>query len=407
MDDVTQKIKLSNKIYPYLSGLSSDLLFFSAINTMILTTVKLFSASQVSLLSALSILVVILSQNIVLKIIKKIGNVKSVRLGLIMLFLSAIIITFGTSFITIAIGEILYNMSFLFKGMDSVILKRNLKYLNEEDSFIEIQSKSSMIYAIATMIISLIVGFIFNINNSLPMIICSIICFINIILSSCLYETEIQEEIISKNTGKFKWTKILFLIVVLYGLLYGTLETAQENGKLFIQYTLQDFLSMNKTAIYLSIIIALSRISRVLSNIFFSRIYRKIKNKFIIKLNINLIIAIFLLIVGNLISLEIVGILIMGLGFCMILWSRDPIMNVLKNELLNNCCIENQQIVMLKFNLSRKIVRCILATLVSFILLKVEMIYIIVILLIFYIVYIIFVIKLYTLLNNKDNVLNY
>lgn len=117
-----------------------------AINTIFLTTVKLFSASQVSLLSAISSFVTILSQHIVLKIIKKIGNIKSVRLGLVLLFISSIIITFGSSFIAIAIGEVIYHIAFLFKGMDSVILKRNLNYLNDEDSFIEIQSKSSMSY---------------------------------------------------------------------------------------------------------------------------------------------------------------------------------------------------------------------------------------------------------------------
>ena len=318
-----------------------------------------------------------------------------------MLFVSSIIITFGTSFITIAIGEILYHIAFLFKGMDSVILKRNLKYLNDEDSFIEIQSQSSMIYAILTMIISFVAGFIFNINNYLPMIICIIICFVNIILSSFLYESKSQKEIVQKNNITFKWKKILFLIVLLYGLLYGTLETAQENGKIFIQYSLQDFMSVDKTAIYLSVILAFSRIARVLSNMFFSKMYRKIKNKFIITLNINLIIAISLLIVGNLIPSNIIGIVVMGGGFCMLLWTRDPIMNFFKNELLNNCCKENQQTAMLNFNLSRKIVRCILATLVSLLLLKVEIIYIMVILLILSLVYFFFVIKLYKILNHN------
>ncbi len=404
MDEVNEKIKLSNKIFPYLSGLSADLLFWAAINTIFLTTVKSLSASQVSLLSAISSFVAILSQHIVLKIIKKIGNIKSVKLGLVLLFISSIIITFGSSFIVISIGEVLYNIAFLFKGMDIVILKRNLKYLKDEDSFIEIQSKSSLIYAISTMIIAFIAGFIFNINHYLPMIICILICFINILLSNFLYESKLQKEIIQKNNSKFKWTKVLFLIVLLYGLLYGTLETAQENGKIFIQYTLQNFISVNKTAIYLSIIIALSRIVRVLSNIFFSNIYRKIKNKFIIILNINLITAISFLIIGNLIPSNIIGIVIMSIGFCMLLLSRDPIMNFLKNALLNNCCKENQQKAILNFNLSRKIVRCILATLVSLILLKVELIYIMIILLIFSLVYLFFVIKLYKLLNDKENV---
>ena len=391
MKDINKRINLCNKIYPYLSGFSSDLLFWAAINTIFLITVQPLSASQVSLLTAISRFSAILAQNIILKIIKKIGNVKSVRLGLILLFIAAIIITSGNSFTIIAIGEVLYHISLLFKGMDCVILKRNLKYLKQEDSFIEIQSKSSIIYAVSTMVISFIAGFIFNINNYLPMILCCTICFINIIVSSFLYEPELQEEStqVNNNNKSFKWTEVIFLIILLYGLLYSTLETAQENGKIFIQYTLQNFMNVNKTAIYLSIIISLSRISRVLSNMFFSKIYRKLKNKFIIVLNASLIASIAFLI----------GIIIMSLGFCLLLWARDPIQNVLKNELLNNCNKETQQTAILKFNLSSKIARCIWATLVSLILLKVDMFYIMVILLIFTVVYLGGVIKLYKLLN--------
>ena len=129
MNEIDKKIKISNKIYPYISGLSDDLLFWAAINTIFLTTVKMLSASQVSLLSAIAGLVTILSQSLVLKIIKKLGNIKSVRLGLLMLLIGATLITFGNNFSIIMVGEIFYNMAFLFKGMDSIILRRNLKYL--------------------------------------------------------------------------------------------------------------------------------------------------------------------------------------------------------------------------------------------------------------------------------------
>lgn len=111
---------------------------------------------------------------------------------------------------------------------------------------------------------------------------------------------------------------------------------------------------------------------------FFSKIYRKLKNKFIIVLNISLIASIAFLIIGSLFSSNIIGIIIMSLGFCLLLWARDPIQNVLKNELLNNCNKETQQTAILKFNLSSKIARCIWATLVSLILLKVDMFYIMV-----------------------------
>ena len=403
MNEIDKKIKISNKIYPYISGLSDDLLFWAAINTIFLTTVKMLSASQVSLLSAIAGLVTILSQSVILRIIKRIGNIKSVRLGLLMMLIGATLITLGNNFGVIMIGEIFYNIAFLFKGMDSIILRRNLKYLKSEDNFIRIQNRSSLIYAISTMICSFIAGYIFNISNYLPMILCIVICFLNIVFSSLLYEVESEEEINQYKSKAFKWTKVLFLIVIVYGLLYGTLETAQENGKIFMQYFMQNHVSLEKTAIYLSIIIAFSRVSRVISDLLFNKIYNKLKNKFIILLNVILILALSFILAGSFVYSKTVAMIIMGLGFCMILWARDPIMNFLKNALLDNCSKENQQTVMLKFNLSRRIVRCILATLVSLILLKVDVFYIMILFLVLALIYLNIILKLYKMLSTNSN----
>ena len=402
MNEIDKKIKISNKIYPYISGLSDDLLFWAAINTIFLTTVKMLSASQVSLLSAIAGLVTILSQSVILRIIKRIGNIKSVRLGLLMMLIGATLITLGNNFSVIMIGEIFYNIAFLFKGMDSIILRRNLKYLKSEDNFIRIQNRSSLIYAISTMICSFIAGYIFNISNYLPMILCIVICFLNIVFSSLLYEVESEEEINQYKGKAFKWTKVLFLIVIVYGLLYGTLETAQENGKIFMQYFMQNHVSIEKTAIYLSIIIAFSRVSRVISDLLFNKIYNKLKNKFIILLNVILILALSFILAGSFVYSKTVAMIIMGLGFCMVLWARDPIMNFLKNALLDNCSKENQQTAMLKFNLSRRIVRCILATLVSLILLKVDVFYIMILFLVLALIYLNITLKLYNMLNTNS-----
>ena len=189
------------------------------------------------------------------------------------------------------------------------------------------------------------------------------------------------------------------MIVFTFGLLYGTLETAQDNSKIFIQYFMQNYESIEKTAIYLTVIIAFSRIARVLAGLSFNKIYDKIKNKFIILLNIILILALALIICGSFISQVNIAIIVMGFGFCMILWARDPIMNFLKNALLDNCSKENQQTAMLKFNLSRKIIRCILSALVSLLLLKVDIFYIMILLLILALAYLNITMKLYKMIN--------
>ena len=69
------------------------------------------------------------------KIIKKIGNINSVKLGTVLLFLGSFMITFSKQYYLIVIGESLYELAFLFKNMDSVMLKKNLKYMKQEKEF--------------------------------------------------------------------------------------------------------------------------------------------------------------------------------------------------------------------------------------------------------------------------------
>ena len=92
---INNKIKISNKIYPFLAGLSDDLMFWAAINTIFLTIVKGFNASQISMLVAIASFSSIIFERTMFRIIIRIGNLKSFRMGLVMLLLAAIIITFA------------------------------------------------------------------------------------------------------------------------------------------------------------------------------------------------------------------------------------------------------------------------------------------------------------------------
>ena len=257
--EYNKKVELSNKIYPIFSGISGDLLFWIAINTIFLTVVKGFNAAQISSLSAIGNLITILIYPIAFKIIKKIGNIKSIKLGTVLLLCSAILITFANKYLIILLGHILYDSAFLFKNMDNVILRKNLKYANKERDYIKIQNKSSFIYSLITMLIAFTAGFLFNINNYLPMILCISFCVLSVILSNFLYEYKNNENDELKEKQKLSITKLIFLILLLYASLYATIDLGQSNSKLFIQYKLSSFLEISKVSIYLSIIIAISR----------------------------------------------------------------------------------------------------------------------------------------------------
>lgn len=395
---INNKIKISNKIYPFLVGLSDDLMFWAAINTIFLTIVKGFTASQISMIVAIASFSSIIFERTMFIIIKRIGNLRSFRVGLVMLLLAAIIITFTKNIFSVAIGFIIYYLAYYFTNMSNVILKRNLKAINCENDFAKIQSKTSLIYATATMIISFIVGFLFNINNYLPMIMCILICIINLYLSRSLYEYKDKKIMIednNENSNKVNWSKIIILIIFVYGLLYATVESLQENGKIFIQYRMQNFIPIAKTSIYLTIIIAFSRVARVLSNLLFNKIHNILKSKLIILLNVLLISSIAFMILGFIIPYNTIGVIIMGIGFFILLFVRDPIAIFTKLELFNNCKVKDQEEVIHKYNLCRKIVRCFLATSASLLLLKINMLYLMMSLFVLCLMYLCLTIKLF------------
>ena len=192
-----KRIDISNRWYPLYDGLSKDLLFYIAVDSLFLTIVKGFSAFDISLLGVFPTLICVLMQPLIIRVIKLIGNVWSSRLGTFILLVSSIVITFGTSFTVIAIGQFLYDISFVFKNVETIVLRNNLRYQEKsKDEYNRIRGKSNSIYAEVTFVVSLIVGVMFNINHYLPMYCCIFFCIVSFILSFTFYEVkyDVQEE---------------------------------------------------------------------------------------------------------------------------------------------------------------------------------------------------------------------
>ena len=214
-----------------------------------------------------------------------------------MLLISSILITFGNEYLIILIGYIFYQPAFLFKKMDNVVLENNLRYLKKENNYLKMSNKSKVIYSSITMIIALISGPVFAINNYLPMYFCIGICIIDVLLSFCIFD--INEEIKTnknckedkKEKIKFSNPKLIFIILASFGLIYSAISVGQDNSKLLIQYNLEKYFNIGLTATYLSVIIVISRISRIAGNLIFKKIYSKMKDKVNVFLSILLEIA--------------------------------------------------------------------------------------------------------------------
>ena len=297
-----EKMTKFNKIFPWYSGLSSDLLFWVAIDTLFLTVVKNFNASQIVSLTTVSLITCIALQVPLLNIIKKIGNTNSVRLGSMLLLISSLLLTFGQNYIVIVLGKVIYEIAFTFQNMSNAVLKNNLELQNRNNEYIKVKTKSNTIYATVTMIISFIASLMFNLNNYLPMFGCITFCLICFILSFYIVDyskyNKIKKEITIKSKTKVNYTKLIIVLIVSYGLFYPIVNSGQSNGKLFIQQELLLNFDVEKTALIIGAILCISRIVRVISNMAFNKIHSKYKEKVEVILPILLSISIILMIGG-------------------------------------------------------------------------------------------------------------
>ena len=397
-----KRIILSNKIYPLFAGLSGDLIFYIAINTLFLTEVKHLSALEISSLTTISTLVMLILNPLVMKIINKIGALNSVRVGVAVLFLGAFLITVGNNYFTILIGSILYESYAYFKYMDAVIIRKNLAFLKEEDRFIKMQNKYSLIYSVVTMFTAFVSGFLFNINPYIPMFGCLTFCFINIILVNFLYEVKTPQEKKQKNDKrKIKITRLVFLIILLFAVCYAIIDLGQNNSKLFIQYKLGSFLSLENVSIAFTLIISSSRIVRVVANYFFLSIYEKYKSKILSIRGYSFLISFTLILIGNFLPFKIFGIILMSIGFCVFLAVRDPFDNYIKELLLDNTNPADHQVIMNKLNFTRKGGKLIVSSLITLILIKDDLTYVMVFLLGLSCFSLVIVYEIYKILKKK------
>lgn len=400
-----KRIKLSNKIYPIFYGLSSDLIFFIAINTLFLTTVKGLTSSEINFMTTIGVLVALVFYLLSHKIINKIGNLYSIRLGTLLLLISALLFTFSTNLIFFVLAEIFYEVGFVFKCVDQVVLNNNLTYQNKENVFIKIKTKATTIYSIATMIATLIAGFLFNISPYLPMFICILICFNNFIMAHYIYEVNFDnKELELKKNHKFNFNRIMIITILVYGLIYGTLVVCQTNDKLFIQYELQNFLNVNNVTLVMSIILFLSRVSRLILNLIFGKIYDKFKNRTLYLIYFGLLISISLFVIGKIFFTSMYSSIIMAVGFILLLALRDPTENLLSDILLKNTNKEDKEKAILYFQFTRRLVVFILSLLATMILVRYELIHLYIVFLIFILLYIFIVLKLLSLVNKQNKI---
>ncbi len=371
-----KKLEFVNKIYPWYVGLSSDLIFFIAINSIWLTTVKGFSFAQISFFTTISSLFGILFQYPSLRLIKKIGNTTSIRFGSFLFLIASLMLTFCTKYVSFVIANILYETAFVFTLMSAVLIKNNLMYLKLNDEYVKIRSKSSLIYAISTALITLLIGLLFNLHKYLPMILGIITCVVCLVLSFFIFDVDekIGIEECAKEEKFFLMPKpmnIFIILLLFYGIAYSLIVISQQNSKLLMQSLLLDKFSVAKTTMLLGIVLFLSRLLRVIINYFYPKIYKQLKNKVGILISLSLLFALVLIVLAYYINFSFYfKLLLMVIAFSFFPALRDPINIFIQNMILEKFSKDYQKDSMVFLSLSKYIGQFITSAIASIILLK-------------------------------------
>ena len=141
------------------------------------------------------------------------------------------------------------------------------------------------------------------------------------------------------------------MAIVVYSLFYPIVNNGQTDGKLFIQQQILLDFNIDDTALIIGAIVCVSRIIRVISNVIFTKLYYKYRGKLGIVLHIMLSSAIAFMLFGSFIPQVIVKIIVMGTGYTIILFARDPFKLYMQDVMLENTPKEQHQtlLTMLEF----------------------------------------------------------
>ena len=330
---MNKKLERVSKIYSWYDGLSSDLLFYAAaINTVWLTVIKGFPASQVILMTAIANLFSIFFQIPALTIVKKIGNTNSVKVSALCFVVTSTLLTFSERYLFFVLAMVIYEMAFMFRNTGDILIRNNLEFLKKENEYIGIKNKGNVIYAVATTLIALMLGFLFNLHHYLPMLLCITTTFVGLILTFFIFDIEEKsdkEEKITevKTNQKLELPQPLnfaLWVLLLYGLVYGLLAVGQLSGQLLIQLELQKFFSLEKTAVYLGVAIFASRLVRILLNVIYPKIYKKLVADTGLVFAFLLVASFLFILLGFYIPNIVIRIIIITIGFSFLPSIRDP-----------------------------------------------------------------------------------
>ncbi len=181
---ISKKRRTNAMLYPIYKMFSWDLLCFYSIEFLFYTITKGISASQVLTLTSLYILSKVIFQIPAVAISDYFGKRKSMILGNGLLVIYQLLLIFAPSFSWMAIANVFcafgYDLKLIAEGN---LLYDSVSTRGGDGIYTKLDSKGASGYYILNTILSVIAGYLFVINNYIPMYICLFFLVVSFILS--------------------------------------------------------------------------------------------------------------------------------------------------------------------------------------------------------------------------------
>ena len=172
------------KIYPIYKMFSWDLLFFYSIEFLFYTITKNVTPSDVLIINGFYLLFRICMQIPAVAITDFLGKRKSIICGNIMLIFYVLILMLGPGAISIILADLIFSLGYDIKTIaEANLLYDSVSTKGGDGLYSKLDAKGGSLYYILDGIASLTAGYLFVINNYIPLCICLGFIIISTILS--------------------------------------------------------------------------------------------------------------------------------------------------------------------------------------------------------------------------------
>ena len=165
--------RINAKLYPVYKMFSWDLLFYYSIEFLFLTITKKLTASEVLIICGLYLLFKIITQIPAVTITDFFGKRKSIILGNVLLVLHMLILIFLPGIYSVVLSNLVFALGYNLKTIaETNLLYDSVSTKGGEGIYSKLDARGGSWYYILDGIASLTAGYLFVINNYLPMFIC-------------------------------------------------------------------------------------------------------------------------------------------------------------------------------------------------------------------------------------------